>query len=178
MPTEDRNTIDCTFQHSSLDIQLLNPSIPPSEVNIPALVPSILLPIVPTFHPLVPTGDCLTNVHSFHTNIPPPFLSQHSTPGSHIPSPKSSIPTSCPYNQSNIPSDSAFHPFKASILSLSPPVPTFQPSKPQCFHPCPFNVHIPPSTCNLERAVGPGPVIPLASSVSLEEPWEIRIRGF
>lgn len=49
------------------------------------------------------------------------------------------------------------------------------PSKPSVFNPCPFNVHIPPSTCNLERAVGPGPVVPvpLASSVSLGELWEI-----
>lgn len=47
-------------------------------------------------------------------------------------------------------------------------MPTFQPFKPQGFHPCPLNVYIPPSTCNLEWAVGSGP-IPLASSVSSGE---------
>jgi hypothetical protein len=52
-------------------------------------------------------------------------------------------------------------------------MPTFQLFKPQGFHPCPFNVYIPPSTCNLEWAVGSGP-IPLASSVSLGELLDIH----
>jgi hypothetical protein len=43
MPTEDKNTIDCTFQHSqaSFDIQS-TPAFHPSIFDIPSLAHSIL----------------------------------------------------------------------------------------------------------------------------------------
>lgn len=169
MPTEDRNTIDCTFQHSSLDIQFLNPSIPPSKLNIPAPPPPF-----PAFCFPCPNISSLGSNRrllspSFTRSIPTFHLSCSNIPPlgpSYIPSPKSSIPTSRPYNQSNIPSASAFHPFNASIPSLSPPVPTFQPFKP-LFSPISFQcTH---STQHMQLGKGSGAV---SSHWQVRCPWE------
>lgn len=153
MPTEDRNTIDCTFQHSSLDIQFLNPSIPPSEFNIPA-------PPFPAFCFPCP------NISSLGSNrrlLSPSFTRS-------IPTFLLSCPNIPPLGPSFLPPNPAFrHPIPIinptfpRLQHSTPSMPAFHPSIPQCqhsspsnpsFHPCPFNVHIPPSTCNLERAVG------------------------
>lgn len=78
MPTEDKNTIDCTFRHSQaqFDIQSLHPSIPPLE--------STFHPSPPVFSLPFPIFQLWPNMAVPRPNITPAistlsFLRQHSS---------------------------------------------------------------------------------------------------
>lgn len=130
MPTEDKNTFDCTFRHSQAQ-RTLGLSVPAFQPLLPAF--PLLCPNIP--RPWLQHDPAPTPVHSFHPSILP-LLPQHLSPESSIPSLSWQCPTPTIRHS----------PLKFSILfySLMPAfhpwtpkssMPTFQPFKPKSSHP-------------------------------------------
>lgn len=140
MPTEDKNTIDCTFQHSQAQFRH---SVPPSQhsAHEPDIAPS--LPASSLLRPDVPplgsnTTLCKHHLHSSHPNILL-LLAPHSSPEAQHsssltpapPGPGPAIRHSVPQIQASTPSMPAFHPATSQVSVL--PCQHSSPSNPNIF---------------------------------------------